>query len=108
MHSQSTTAEHSPAALAFEPSPQAPWRVVRVEPLPGLRLSVEFADGLTGVVDISGLVRSSHAGVFSVLADPAVFAQVRLEYGAITWPGNLDLAPDAMHAAIQESGEWRL
>jgi hypothetical protein len=26
----------------------------------------------------------------------------------VSWPGELDLAPDAMHAAIREHGEWRL
>jgi hypothetical protein len=26
----------------------------------------------------------------------------------VSWAGELDLAPDAMHAAIQELGEWRL
>jgi len=108
MQSQSKAAEHSSAVLAAEPSPQSPWRVSRVEALPRLRLSVTFADGLAGVVDVSGLVQSPHAGVFSALADPALFAQVRIEYGAVTWPGNLDLAPDAMHTAIQASGEWRL
>ncbi|SPE30180.1 hypothetical protein SBA5_760010 [Candidatus Sulfotelmatomonas gaucii] len=39
----------------------------------------------------------------------ARFAAFRsLEYGAVTWPGELDLAPDAMHAAILEQGEWSL
>lgn len=50
------------------------------------------------------MVQSPRAGVFAVLADPALFGQVRLEYGAVIWPGDLDLAPDAMHAAIQERG----
>jgi hypothetical protein len=26
----------------------------------------------------------------------------------VSWPGELDLAPDAMHAAIREHGEWGL
>lgn len=26
----------------------------------------------------------------------------------VTWPGELDLAPDAMHRHIKESGEWVL
>ena len=108
MHTQSTTTEHSSSALTAEPSPQSPWRVTHVEALPELRLRVVFADGITGSVDLSRLVQSPQAGVFAVLADPALFAQVRLEYGAVTWPGELDLAPDAMHTAIQTSGEWRL
>jgi hypothetical protein len=57
---------------------------------------------------MSGLVHSPKAGVFAALADPSFFAQVRLEYGAVSWPGEVDLAPDAMHAAIQEHGEWSI
>jgi hypothetical protein len=26
--------------------------------------------------------------------------------GAVTWPGDLDLAPDAMYRAINEQGNW--
>jgi hypothetical protein len=89
-------------------SPRSPWRATSVEALPGLRLKVVFVDGLTGTVDLSGVVHSPKAGVFAALADLAFFAQVRLNYGAVTWPGGLDLAPDAMHTAIQAHGEWVL
>jgi hypothetical protein len=82
--------------------------VTEVEALPGFRLRVAFADGLTGMVDLSRMVRSPKAGVFAALADPSLFAQVRLDYGAVSWPGELDLAPDAMHAAIQEHAVWSL
>ena len=60
------------------------------------------------MVDLSGLVHSTKAGVFAALADPFLFAQVRLDCGAVAWPGELDLAPDAMHDAIQERREWLL
>jgi len=60
------------------------------------------------MVDLSGLVHSAQAGVFAALADPALFAQVKLCYGAVAWPGELDLAPDAMHVAIKKHGEWSL
>ena len=76
--------------------------------LPGNRLSVRFNDGLTGCVDLSALLESPQAGVFACLRDPGVFEQVRVELGAVTWPGGLDLAPDAMHAAIKQRGEWRV
>jgi hypothetical protein len=91
-----------------EAAPRSPWRVTEVEALPGFRLRVAFADGLTGIVDMSRMVHSPKAGVFAVLADPSLFAQVKLDLGAVTWPGELDLAPDAMHAAIQERGVWLL
>jgi hypothetical protein len=82
--------------------------VTEVEALQDFRLRVVFADGLTGLVNVSCLVHSPRAGVFAALADPAVFAQVTLDYGAVTWPGELDLAPDAMHTALLEDREWTL
>lgn len=108
MHTQSNAREYSATVLAPEAAPRSPWRVVGIETLLALRLRVTFADGLSGLVDISGLVKSPNAGVFAALADPDLFAQARIEYGAVTWPGNLDLAPDAMHSEIQKHGEWRL
>jgi hypothetical protein len=108
MRTESTTDQDPPAALTAEIAPRSPWRVTAVEALPGFRLRVAFADGLTGTVDMSRMVHSPKAGVFAALADPSLFAQVQLDYGAVTWPGELDLAPDAMHAAIQERGTWLL
>jgi hypothetical protein len=28
--------------------------------------------------------------------------------GVVTWPGELDLAPDAMHDELQKNGGWLL
>jgi len=94
--------------LAAEIAPRSPWRVTVVEALPEFPLRVAFADGLTGIVDLSGLVHSSKAGVYAVLAAPSLFAQATLEYGAVAWPGELDLAPDAVHTAIRANGVWSL
>lgn len=88
--------------------PSVPWRVVEVRVLPGHRLMVEFVDGTRGEVDVSRLVFAEHAGVFVALRDPAVFAQAYLEHGAVTWPGELDLAPDAMYDEIKANGSWIL
>lgn len=88
--------------------PTAPWRIAKCRALPGFRLAVEFMDGTTGEVDLSRLVMSEKAGVFAALRDPEVFAQARLEYGAILWPGEIDIAPDAMYDAIRRTGSWIL
>jgi len=74
-----------------------------VEALSGYRLRVRFLDGLEGMVDMSALVASPAAGVFAALADQDVFNRVFLRLGAICWPGDLDIAPDAIHAAIKAS-----
>jgi hypothetical protein len=55
---------------------------------------------------MAALLSSNRAGVFNVLRDEALFSQVHLDYGAVTWPGELDLAPDAMYEAIRRDGTW--
>lgn len=82
--------------------------VTAVSALDKYRLFVRFVDGTAGTVDLSQLIQSSCAGVFARLADETLFHQVFVEYGAVTWPGELDLAPDAMYTEIRKSGEWRL
>jgi hypothetical protein len=82
--------------------------VQEVTALPNDRLFVRFVDGLTGIVDLSALIASPEAGVFARLRDRTLFEQARVEMGAVAWPGELDLAPDAMHSAIKEHGEWRI
>jgi hypothetical protein len=46
--------------------------------------------------------------VFACLRDPDVFAQVGIDHGAVTWPGEIDLAPDAMYDEIKANGWWML
>ena len=89
-------------------TPTVPWRLTEVKALPGYRLKVRFQDGLEGFMDMSTLVRSENAGVFAALRDETVFRRVFLEYGAVTWPGEIDLAPDAMYEEIKKNGVWLL
>lgn len=112
MQQQPDTTAHSAAGIAPNAAgvsvrAASPWSVTALEVLPAFKLKVRFHDGLQGVVDTAPLIHSPEAGVFAVLRDEAIFAQARIEYGAVTWPdGGPDLAPDAMHRAIAESGTW--
>ena len=108
MHPQAAAQEDRAASVTPPIRPSMPWRVRDVTALPGQRLSVRFVDGLSGIVDMAGLIASPDAGVFASLRDDALFARVRVEHGVVVWPSGLDLAPDAMHAAIEAHGEWRL
>jgi hypothetical protein len=81
------------------------YRVVSVRVMDHLRLAVRFRDGLAGEV----ILKESHLrGVFESLRDPALFAQVSCEEGFVEWPGELDLAPDAMYDEIRAHGQWIL
>ena len=79
--------------------------VVKVQIIRHLEISVTFADGLSGRV----LMLPSHLyGVFQQLQDPVFFSRVAATNGYVTWPGEIDLAPDAMYEAIKKNGEWIL
>jgi hypothetical protein len=77
-----------------------------MEVLSGFRLGVRFNDGTEGTVELADFLNSPSAGVFSALRNESLFRQARIELGAVTWPGNLDLAPDAMHREIKAHGRW--
>ena len=83
--------------------PATSWRVSEVKVIEEHALRVRFMDGLEGVVRF---LPGFFCGVFAHLSDPAQFRQVAVENGAVTWPGSLDLAPDAMHKEIASRGEW--
>jgi hypothetical protein len=83
-----------------------PWRVAAIEVLPEFCLHIRFVDGTKGKVDLAALVQSSSAGVFAALADPLAFAQAYVKLGVVTWPGEIDLAPDAMYSNIKKTGTW--
>ena len=105
---QSVSEKDSPSSVTPPIQPRMPWRVVEVHPLSNFRLRVRFVDGLEGMVDMTALIHSSTAGVFAQLADPSRFAQAFVVHGAVTWPGEIDLAPDAMYAEIKKLGTWVL
>ena len=39
-------------------------------------------------------------GALAPLRDEQFFKQVNIDYGAVAWPGEIDLAPDAMYAQV--------
>lgn len=87
-------------------------RLTKIEPAAGYRVRVEFADGLTAELDLTGLL--DEGPIFAPLRDPAFFAAVKLHRGAPLWGDDLDLSPGAMRAwaeagrllSIEETDEW--
>jgi len=73
------------------------WDVVEVRPEPGYSLFVRFKDGLAGNVCLR---REELTGVLAPLADVRFFERVFIDCGAVAWPGEIDLAPDAMYADV--------
>jgi hypothetical protein len=73
------------------------WDVVEVKPEPDYRLFVRFKDGLAGHVQLQ---REKLTGALAPLLDVQFFERVFIDYGAVAWPGEIDLAPDAMYAQV--------
>lgn len=85
----------------------APWRISDFRITSDRTLWVRFHDRSEGNVDLTGLLDGERPGVFQTLRDPALFYQATLVHGAVTWPGELDLAPDVMHERIRLNGICR-
>jgi len=81
------------------------WDITAIENKDEHAVWVRFQDGLEGLVQF---LPSAFRGVFTQLREPDVFRLAYIKDGVLTWPGELDLAPDAMHAAIAREGTWVL
>ena len=73
------------------------WDVVEVKPEPDHCLFVQFKNGLTGRVRLR---QENLTGALAPLRDERFFEQVFIDSGAVAWPGEIDLAPDAMYAEV--------
>ncbi len=70
------------------------WRVTKLKVLPGHRLEVAFADGRSGVVDLS---KDRFDGVLAPLADEAFFAQARIQEDHVGRVARLEVAAAVPH-----------
>jgi hypothetical protein len=78
--------------------------VVSVKLVGGFRLRVAFSDGSAGVHDFSATV-ARDGEMVRPLKDPAFFARVFVELGALAWPNGFDLDPIALHDRMLAAGE---
>jgi len=73
-------------------------RITSFKVLDNYRIWLRFDDGVEGVADLSGLVGK---GVFAAWRDYEFFRRAYVaDYGSLTWPGELDLCPDALWLQI--------
>ena len=69
-------------------------RIRSAAPLTGRRLRLTLTNGAVVERDIEDLLRGP---VFDRLrVNDGAFARVRARHGTVTWPGNLDIAPETL------------
>lgn len=73
-------------------------KITSAKPLSGYRVELEFENGNRGIVDLSDY---AGIGVFEAWLKSGFFEQIFIsEEGALTWPGDLDLCPDAVYMRL--------
>lgn len=79
-------------------------KAVDVKALNDYRINVVFADGVSGVVDLSDLVQK---GIFQKLKDEQSFQKVYTDGSSIAWSEELEIDADNIYAEIlkQEPAE---
>jgi hypothetical protein len=80
------------------------WDVVEIKPEADYWLFLRFKDGLSGRVR---LAPEEFTGVLAPLADVEFFNRVYIESGAPAWPGDIDLAPDALYRQVAGDRDLR-
>jgi hypothetical protein len=73
-------------------------KIIEARPERDFRLFLRFDDATAGVIDLSEF---AGRGVFAAWNKPGVFERVRItEQGAVEWPGEIDLCPDALYLRL--------
>ncbi len=68
--------------------------VMRVETMPGYRLTLEFSNGERRIFDMTPYLNKKP---FMPLKQPLLFAKAAVDYGTVVWPGNIDISPDTLY-----------
>lgn len=75
-----------------------PPRLLKVAPLSGFRLAVQYSDGTAGTVDLSDL---ADRGVFAAWREPGVFDAVSIgANGQLKWSDAIELCGDAVYMRL--------
>lgn len=80
--------------------------VTGLQYLGGFKLRIEFSDGTVGVRDFQ-FVTEKTGPMAAPLQNPAYFARVFIEDGALTWPNGYDWDPIALHDDMKKAGLLR-
>ena len=78
-------------------------KVAKIKHLGGYRLRATFSDGMAGQYDFTAIL-DGNGPMIEPLRDPAYFARVFLEDGALTWPNGFDVAPGWLRQEIEATG----
>ncbi|OGS36483.1 MAG: hypothetical protein A2293_13870 [Elusimicrobia bacterium RIFOXYB2_FULL_49_7] len=71
--------------------------ISKIDNLGAGKYLLTFNNGKSGTVDCTVLGNEEPAGVFNVLKQADFASKASLEHGTLTWPGELDVAPEYLY-----------
>jgi hypothetical protein len=80
-------------------------KAAQVEALNDYKIKVVFVDGVSGIVDLTGLIQK---GIFQKLKDIQFFKKVYTDGYSIAWSDELEIDVDSIYAEIMNNGQFQL
>ncbi len=71
--------------------------VLKAEYVDGLQLRLQFSDGASGIVDLTGKLDGP---VFRLLNDPRLFREFAIIGHTVAWTNGADFAPEYLHSLL--------
>jgi uncharacterized protein DUF2442 len=73
-------------------------RVATVRPLEGFCVRIGFTDGSERDFDLECYLNGP---IFEPMRlDPALFREIRVDYGTVAWPNGADIDPDVLYLGL--------
>ena len=68
--------------------------VVSVKPTPDFQIDLQYKNGERRLFDVRPLLTIKP---WNRIARPEIFSLVKVEYGTVVWPGEIDIAPETLY-----------
>jgi hypothetical protein len=68
--------------------------LISVQTLPDFQLGLHYKNGERRTFDMKPLLSIKP---WNRIVSPVVFEKVRVEYGTVVWPGEIDIAPETLY-----------
>ncbi len=68
--------------------------VVSVKPMPDFQIDLQYQNGERRLFDVRPLLAMKP---WNRIAKPEIFSLVKVEYGTVVWPGEIDIAPETLY-----------